>query len=72
MRNGDRLLSNENTKPGVKKFTSSSSCSMAESAFMMEPLSVEAEEDMFPASRRSVGLTKSNGSGGEGVSKREG
>jgi hypothetical protein len=38
---------------------------MAESAFMMEPLSDSMEEDIFPVSRRSVGLA-------EGVSKREG
>jgi hypothetical protein len=31
---------------------------MAESAFMMEPLSDSMEEDIFPASRSSVGLTK--------------
>jgi len=65
MGNGDRLLRNKNTKPGVKRLTSSSSRSMAESAFMMEPLSNYMEEDIFPASQRSVGLTKSNGKRGE-------
>jgi hypothetical protein len=29
---------------------------MAESAFMIEPLSDSMEEDIFPVSRRSVGL----------------
>jgi hypothetical protein len=38
---------------------------MAESAFIMEPLSDSMEEDIFPVSRRSVGLR-------EGVSKKEG
>ncbi len=58
MGNDDRLLSNENAQRGVKRLTSSSSRSMAESAFMMEPLSDSMEEDIFPASRRSVGLEK--------------
>ena len=48
-------------KGGVKRLTSSSSRSMVESAFMIEPLSDSMEEDIFPASRRSAGLTKSNG-----------
>lgn len=39
------------------QLTSSSSRSMAESAFIMiEPLSDSIEEDIFPAPRRSVGL----------------
>jgi hypothetical protein len=37
---------------------------MAESAFMMEPLSDSMEEDIFPVSRRSVGL-RERGEGGE-------
>jgi hypothetical protein len=45
-------------KGGVKRLTSSSSRSMAESAFMIEPLSDSIEEDIFPVSRRSVGLRK--------------
>ena len=57
MGNGDRSLSNEDTKkPGVKRLTSSSSRSMAERAFMMEPRSDSMEEDILPAPRRSVGL----------------
>lgn len=36
--------------------TSSSSRSMADSAFMMEPLSDSIEEEILPAPRRSVGL----------------
>src|SRR6266478_4303879 len=50
---------------GVKRLTSSSSRSMAERAFVMEPLSDSMEEDIFPASRRSVGLGKSNAKKGE-------
>ena len=38
---------------------------MAESAFMIEPLSDSMEEDIVPASQRSVGLTKSSGKRGE-------
>ena len=45
--NGDR---------GAVVLTSSSSRSMAESAFMMEPLSDSMEEEILPAPRRSVGL----------------
>jgi hypothetical protein len=63
--NGDRSLSNENGRSGVKILTSSSSRSMAESAFIMEPLSDSMEEDIFPASRRSVWLRKSKEKGGE-------
>jgi len=63
---GDRFLSNEGEmNDWVKKLTSSSSRSMAESAFMMEPLSDSMEEDIFPASRRSAGLTKNKGREGE-------
>ena len=40
----------------LRKLTSSSSRSMAESALMREPLSDSMEEDIFPAPRRSVGL----------------
>ncbi len=65
MGNGDRSLSNENGRPGVKILTSSSSRSIAESAFIMEPLSDSMEEDIFPASRRSVWLTKSKNKRGE-------
>src|SRR6266403_2171235 len=50
---------------GVKRLTSSSSRSMAERAYMIEPLSDSMEEDIFPASRRSVGLGKSNVKRGE-------
>ena len=65
MGNGDRLLSNENTKPGEKRLTRSSSRSMAESAaFMIEPLSDSMEEDIIPAARRSVGLTGKRGEKG--------
>ena len=64
MGNGDRLLRNKNTKPGVKRLTSSSSRSMAESTFMMEPLSGSIEEEAS-ATGRSIGLTKSNGKRGE-------
>ena len=42
--NSNRLLSSENTKPGVKRLTRSSSRSMAESASMTEPLSDSMEE----------------------------
>lgn len=66
--NGDRSLSNEKAKSGVKRLTSSSSRSMAESAFMMEPLSDSMEEDIFPASRSSEGLMKRKGEG-KGVSE---
>jgi hypothetical protein len=41
---------------------------MAESAFMMEPLSDSMEEDIFPASRSSEGLMKRKGEG-KGVSE---
>jgi hypothetical protein len=34
---------------------------MAESAFMIEPLSDSMEEDIFPVSRRSAGLRKRRG-----------
>ena len=60
----DHLATRRPRQGGVKRLTSSSSRSMAESAFMMEPLSDSMEEDIFPVSRRSVGLR-------EGVSKRE-
>jgi hypothetical protein len=40
---------------------------MAESAFMIEPLSDSMEEDIFPVSRRSVGLKRRE----RGFSKRE-
>lgn len=52
----DCLATNEKRTDGVKKLTSSSSRSMAESALMMEPLSDSMEEEIFPASRRSAGL----------------
>jgi hypothetical protein len=38
------------------RLTSSSSRSIAESAFMREPRSDSTEEEIFPAPRRSVGL----------------
>ena len=41
--------------------TSSSSRSMAESAFMMEPLSDSMDEEVLPAPRRSVGLGRKKG-----------
>ena len=41
---------------GAAVLTSSSSRSMAESAFMMEPLSDSMDEEVLPAPRRSVGL----------------
>jgi hypothetical protein len=65
MGDGDRFLSNENTKPEENRLTSSSSRSMAESMSMMESLSDSMEEDIVPASRRSVELTKSSGKRGE-------
>jgi hypothetical protein len=51
----DHLATRRLRKAGVKRLTSSSSRSMAESAFMMEPLSDSMDEDIFPVSRRSVG-----------------
>ena len=57
----DCLATNDKQMTGVKKLTSSSSRSIAESAFMMEPLSDSMDEDIFPASRRSAGLTKNKG-----------
>jgi len=56
-RKGDRSLSNGKCEFGEwRLLTSSSSRSMAESAFMMEPLSDSMEEEILPAPRRSVGL----------------
>jgi len=49
-------LATGNASRGVVILTSSSSRSMAESAFMMEPLSDSMEEEILPAPRRSVGL----------------